>query len=119
MEFLEVPQLVETCVRNSNYDEALDLISSISKMSVVHPDIVAVQHLVAEVAECRSRLVEQLLSKLSSSISLPECLRCVSYIRRVAVFSESELCHRFLECRESWCSLSPSCRMFSWLSYSH
>jgi hypothetical protein len=102
VELLEVPQLTETCVRSGNYEEALDLISSVAKLSVVHPDIVAVQRLASEVAECRSHLLEQLTAKLSSSVSLPECLRCVSYMRRVAVFSELELRRRFLVCRESW-----------------
>jgi hypothetical protein len=39
LELLEVPQLMDTCVRNGNYDDALDLRAFISKMAVMHPNL--------------------------------------------------------------------------------
>lgn len=34
-----MPQLMDTCVRNGNYDDALDLRAFISKMAVMHPHL--------------------------------------------------------------------------------
>lgn len=104
LELLETPQLIDTCVRTNNYDEALDLIAFANKVAVVAPDVPVVTKLTAEVAACQQALLEQLLSKLSGNVSLPECLRCVSYLRRLPVFTEGELRLRLLQCREQWCA---------------
>eukprot|EP00884_Botryococcus_braunii_P004422 jgi/Botrbrau1/13981/Bobra.117_2s0011.1 len=45
---------------------------------------------------------EALLGRLRAPIQLPECLRVVGHLRRLAVFSESELRLHFLKCREEW-----------------
>ena len=55
-----------------------------------------------EVKACSQLLLDQLLTRLSSNVMLPESLRSISYIRRIAAFSEVELRHRFLQCRETW-----------------
>ncbi len=44
-------------------------------------------------------MLQQLLSKLKSSLQLPECLRTMGYLRRIAAFSEAELRLQFLSCR--------------------
>ncbi|MQL94435.1 hypothetical protein Taro_027090 [Colocasia esculenta] len=47
-------------------------------------------------------MLSQLLQKLRSNIQLPECLRIVAHLRRVGVFSETEMRLQFLRCREAW-----------------
>lgn len=103
LDLLEAPQLIDTCVRTNNYDEALDLIAFVNKIAMVAPGVPAVTQLAKDVQSCRRGVVEQLLSKLSRNVTLPECLRCVSYLRRLPVFTEGELRLRFLQCREHWC----------------
>jgi conserved oligomeric Golgi complex subunit 8 len=104
LELLEAPQLIDTCVRTNNYDEALELITHVKKIAVVAPRVPTIRSLVEEAVSGQQRLLEQVLGKLSSNVTLPECLRCVSYLRRLAVFTERELRLRFLQCRERWCA---------------
>ncbi|KAF8661191.1 hypothetical protein HU200_057306 [Digitaria exilis] len=104
LDLLEIPQLMDTCIRNGNYDEALDLEAFVSKISKLHPDLPVVQGLAAEVKKTVQSLISQLLQKLRSNIQLPECLRIVAHLRRIGVFGESELRLQFLRCREAWLS---------------
>ncbi|MFS7991894.1 putative oligomeric Golgi complex subunit 8, cullin repeat-like-containing domain superfamily [Helianthus anomalus] len=104
LDLLEIPQLMETCVRNGNYDEALDLEAFVSKLSTMHPKLPVIQALAVEVQEITKSLLSQLLQKLRSNIQLPECLRIIGYLRRIGVYSEYEMRLQFLRCRESWLS---------------
>ncbi|KAD2393962.1 hypothetical protein E3N88_40939 [Mikania micrantha] len=104
LDLLEIPQLMDTCVRNGNYDEALDLEAFVSKLSTMHPKLPVIQALAAEARETTRSLLSQLLQKLRSNIQLPECLRIIGYLRRIGVYSEYEMRLQFLRCRESWLS---------------
>ena len=42
LELLEIPQLMNACVRNGSYDEALDLKAFASKIALLHPNIQAI-----------------------------------------------------------------------------
>lgn len=88
LELLEVPQLMDTCVRNGSYDDALDLKGFIGKLAFMHSDLAVVQSLVKEVDYASQSMLEQLLQKLQSNIQLPDCLRIIGYLRRLGVFSE-------------------------------
>ncbi|KAH9653272.1 Conserved oligomeric Golgi complex subunit 8 [Citrus sinensis] len=96
------------CVRNGNYDEALDLEAYVCKLSTLHPKLPIIQALAAEVKQTTQSLLSQLLQKLRSNIQLPECLRIIGYLRRIGVFSEYEMrlqedfVFQFLRCREAW-----------------
>ena len=94
LELLEVPQLMDTCVRNGNYDDALDLKGFISKLAFMHSDLKVVQSLVKDADATSASMLEQLLQKLRSNIQLPDCLRMIGYLRRLGVFSE-RVCNRF------------------------
>ncbi|KAI7992697.1 Conserved oligomeric Golgi complex subunit 8 [Camellia lanceoleosa] len=102
LDLLEIPQLMDTCVRNGNYDEALDLEAFVCKLSTMHPKLPVIQALAAEVKQTTQSLLSQLLQKLQSNIQLPECLRIIGYLRRIGVFSEYEMRLQFLRCREAW-----------------
>ncbi|CAN8256570.1 unnamed protein product [Cochlearia groenlandica] len=102
LDLLEIPQLMDTCVRNGNFDEALDLEAFVSKLSTMHPKLPVIQALAAEVRQTTQSLLSQLLQKLRSNIQLPECLRIIGYLRRIGVFGEYEMRLQFLRCREAW-----------------
>ena len=88
LELLEVPQLMDTCVRNGSYDDALDLKGFIAKLAFMHSDLKVVHNLVKEVDATSAAMLEQLLQKLRSNVQLPDCLRMIGYLRRLGVFSE-------------------------------
>ncbi|XP_061359913.1 conserved oligomeric Golgi complex subunit 8 [Gastrolobium bilobum] len=102
LDLLEIPQLMDTCVRNGNYDEALDLEAFVAKLSTMHPKLTVIQALATEVRQTTQSLLSQLLQKLRSNIQLPECLRIIGYLRRIGVFSEYGMRLLFLRCREAW-----------------
>lgn len=104
LDLLEIPQLMDTCIRNGNYDEALDLEAFVNKLSKMHAELPVIQALAAEVRKTTQSLLSQLLQKLRTNIQLPECLRIVAHLRRIGVFTESELRLQFLRCRETWLS---------------
>ncbi|XP_010938315.1 conserved oligomeric Golgi complex subunit 8 [Elaeis guineensis] len=104
LDLLEIPQLMDTCIRNGNYDEALDLEAFVQKLSKMHAELPVIQALAMEIRKTTQSLLSQLLQKLRSNIQLPECLRIVAHLRRMGVFSESELRLQFLRCREAWLS---------------
>lgn len=49
LDLLEVPQLMDTCVRNGVYDEALDLQAFMHRLGVLHPSLPVVRMLVEQV----------------------------------------------------------------------
>jgi len=49
LELLDAPQLMDTCVRNGIYDEALDLHAFISRVALLHPELPILQLLAAQV----------------------------------------------------------------------
>ena len=102
IDLLEIPALMDTCTRSGNFDEALDLRAYANKLAVVHGDLPVVKGLVKDVAVASAAMLEHLLSRLSSAIQLPECLRIIGYLRRLALFTESELRQQFLQRREAW-----------------
>ncbi|KAL2629029.1 hypothetical protein R1flu_013715 [Riccia fluitans] len=104
MELLGIPQLMDTCVRNGNYDEALDLEAFVTKLATMHSRLPVIQNLAEEVKQTTQLLLAQILQRLRSNIQLPECLRVIGYLRRLAVFSEHEMRLQFLRCREAWLS---------------
>lgn len=102
LDLLEVPALMDTCIRSANFDQALDLRAYGNKLAVVHGELPVVRRLVEDVAAASRSMLEQLLARLAGSIQLPECLRIIGYLRRLALFSESELRLQFLQRREAW-----------------
>ena len=91
----------DTCIRHGNYDEALDLESFVGKLAVSHAaDVPVVRALGEGAKESSDVMLAQLLGRLEGAIQLPECLRIIGYLRRMAVLSEVGLRRTFLRCRE-------------------
>ena len=101
LDVLEAGSLLDTCVRNGSFEEALELEGIISKLAAHAPGPVC-GGLKAEAHAGVRLLLATLLSRLRCGVQLPECLRCVGYLRRLAVFSEPALRLAFLRARHAW-----------------
>jgi hypothetical protein len=102
VEVLEVPQVMDTCVRNGHYDEAIELLAFTRSMKRMHPRIEVVSQVLGEVEKSAQAMVSQLLALLKTPLQLHLCLRVVAHLRRLKVFEAVELSQQFLACRNEW-----------------
>jgi len=105
LELLEIPQLMDTCVRGGFYDEALELEAFAQKLSKMHGENIPLIHeLSNDVKQSTQVMLRELLHKLKTNIQLPQCLRIIGFLRRLNVYSELQLRICFLKSRDVYLS---------------
>ena len=101
-EILEIPKLMDTLVRTEAFEEALELANYVARLKARHPEARVIGDIAAEVERSCTVMAAILLRLLRGEVQLPDCLRFVSYIRRLRRFDEGELRWHFLACRDCW-----------------
>ncbi|KAF9576553.1 hypothetical protein EC968_008031 [Mortierella alpina] len=88
LEVLEIPLLMETCVRNGYYNEALELASHVQRLTLRYPGIGIIQDIDAKVAQGKELMLVQLLAQLREPLKLPVALRIIGFLRRIGSFKD-------------------------------
>jgi hypothetical protein len=103
LELLELPQLLDACIRNQMYDESLELLSFCGSLLQAHElraeEIPVLTMLGEDIAVQRANLLEALLGQLRTDIHLPACVRVIGHLRRLQGHSEETLRQSFIEQR--------------------
>ncbi|XP_037959859.1 conserved oligomeric Golgi complex subunit 8-like [Teleopsis dalmanni] len=106
LEILELPQLMERCIREGRYEEALELASYVQKMGQNQIHIPIISTIVSSVEALWHTMLVQLIAQLRTDLQLPKCLQIVGYLRRMQAFSSNELKLKFLQARDVWLTAS-------------
>ncbi|KAL5107881.1 Conserved oligomeric Golgi complex subunit 8 [Taenia crassiceps] len=100
LDFLELPQLMDTCIQNGYCQDALNILSHTKTMAKKYGRTVPIVRMVAfQAQEISGHLFIQLCKKLREPITLPVCLKVVIYLRQFEAFTEQELRLNFLQAR--------------------
>ncbi|XP_015112183.1 conserved oligomeric Golgi complex subunit 8 [Diachasma alloeum] len=102
LEILEMPQLMETCLQSSQYNEALEISQYARQLGVKHSEIPIIQSIVSSIENSWSGMVGQVIGSLRGDLPLPKCLQLVGLLRSMDAFTEAELRIKFLQARDGW-----------------
>ncbi|GBE77340.1 Dor1-domain-containing protein [Sparassis crispa] len=99
---LSLPVLLDSCVRNHNYTEALLLANHSTNLAARFPSNPLVQSVKAECDARVQAMLGQLLRMLSEQAKLPALFRAVGFLRKMEVLEEEELALAFLTGRATY-----------------
>ena len=93
---LSLPMLLDSCIRNHSYNEALLLATHSMTLSRRFPNNPLMQSVRAECDARVQAMLTQLLGVLSEQAKLPALFRAVNFLRKMEVMDEQELALAFL-----------------------
>ncbi|PCH34172.1 Dor1-domain-containing protein [Wolfiporia cocos MD-104 SS10] len=93
---LSLPTLLDSCIRNHNYTEALLLANHSTSLSQRFPDNPLIQSVKSDCDARVQAMLGQLLRMLSEQAKLPALFRAVGFLRKMDVLDEPELALAFL-----------------------
>ncbi|RIA91699.1 Dor1-like family-domain-containing protein [Glomus cerebriforme] len=102
LEILEIPQLMDTCVRNGLYSEVMDLSQHVARLVSKHSNIPLIRQIEQDVKQTMQLMLSNIISLLREQIKLPSCLKVIGYLRRMEAFDEAELRLVFLLSRDAY-----------------
>jgi conserved oligomeric Golgi complex subunit 8 len=125
LELLELPSLMDACVRSNLYEEALSIAAFSNTLERRHGDSNdVVKKVILQIRSRQSDLRRHLLHRLKAPVTMPDCLEVVTALRRlnsidlerqseanlerVHAAMELRLQVDFLEARDTWLDSTPS-----------
>lgn len=88
VDVLEIPRLMDTCVRNGYYAEALELEAHARDLRERYGEIPLIQDVANQVERVRQLMLAQLLALLREPVKLPTLVKAVNFLRKMEM-SES------------------------------
>ena len=101
MDILEIPQLIDTCVRNGAYQDASDLASHTTDLAKRFLDVSIIRSVEEEVKHSIRMMMAQLLTVLREPVKLPALHTAVKFLRKMGPWTEEELAAIFLASRNA------------------
>ena len=101
MDILEIPQLIDTCVRNGAYQDASDLASHTTDLAKRFVDVPIIRSVEEEVKHSIRMMMAQLLTVLREPVKLPALHTAVKFLRKMGPWTEEELAVIFLASRNA------------------
>lgn len=98
-DLLAIPQLIDSCVRNGYFQEAMDLSAHAAGLAKRFPNVSIVTDVKAEVDHSIRTMLGQLLNILREQAKLPALFKAVNFLRKMKVLEEDELALAFLTSR--------------------
>ena len=95
-DILELPHLMETCVRNGYYQEAMELAAHAKDLHQRYPDVRLITDVTKEVGNVTQLVLAQLLDLLQEPVKLATAIKTVSFLRRLELLDETSLGLAFL-----------------------
>lgn len=84
LELLELPSLMDACVRSNLYEEALSIAAFANTLERRHTEKnVVVGRVIAQIRSRQSDLRRHLLFRLKNHVTMPQCLEVVTALRRL------------------------------------
>ena len=113
LELLELPSLMDACVRSNLYQEALSVASFANALERRQGNNNVVAKVVQQIRTREGDLRRHLISRLKQQVTMPECLEIVTSLRRLnsietentsshGIDAELKLQLDFLEARDAW-----------------
>ncbi|XP_063689612.1 conserved oligomeric Golgi complex subunit 8-like isoform X2 [Bolinopsis microptera] len=91
LEILELPQLIDTSIRNSYFEEGLELHSFVNNLAVKYNDIPIIQMIKEDSDACIKHMEDILIKQLQGQITLAQCLKSVGLLRRIGTYTDTQL----------------------------
>jgi len=108
LELLKIPQLMEKRVKQGSYEEVLQLQQFAKQLEKKHGKIPIISSIGKDVDAQISIMRDMLHKNLRGNIKVHQCLENISYLRRLEIYSDTELRIIFLKSRDSWLYLQKS-----------
>ncbi|GJJ13471.1 hypothetical protein Clacol_007725 [Clathrus columnatus] len=99
LDILQIPQLIDTCVRNGYYSEAMDLSAQSTALLKRFPTIPVIIDVASESERAIRLMSTQLLAMLREPAKLPALFKAVNFLRKMRSLDEDELAVTFLSSR--------------------